>query len=48
MCCDEGTNITVEKVVNHYKTQMIDALKESCICVVLGLQEGDPKKASSG
>ncbi len=27
--CYEGTNITGEKVVNHPKTQLIDALIES-------------------
>ncbi len=29
MCFDEGTNITMERVVNHYKMQLIDALIES-------------------
>ncbi len=33
MCFDEGTNITVERVVNHYKMQLIDALKESYVDV---------------
>ena len=28
--CYEGTNITGEKVVNHYNTQLNDALIESC------------------
>ena len=27
----EGTNITGEKVVNHYKTQLNDALNESYV-----------------
>jgi len=27
--CYEGTNITEENVVNHYRTQLIDALIES-------------------
>ena len=31
--CYEGTNITEENVVNHYRTQLIDALKESYVDV---------------
>ena len=29
MYCYKGTNITGEKVVNHFRTQLIDALIES-------------------
>ena len=28
MYCYEGTNITVERIVNHSQTQLIDALTE--------------------
>ncbi len=44
MYCYKGTNITGKRVVNHSRTQLIDALKESYVDVCFRTVKGKSQK----